>query len=417
MKVLFLTIWYPNPANPVAGTFVHEQALALRAAGVDLRVMMPVPLAPFPLTLLSDSYHRLSALPDEEMHSGIPVYYPRYLTLPRHLLFERVGDWMYRAISKRLATIHKEWPFELIHAHTTYPCGQAANRCRDELFPQVKVVHTIHGTCIRDAPTYNLACFEKVRGSLQAANATVFVSRAGMRRGLEITQGCIADHSEYITNGVSSDRFSISEDDQKNVEALKSRHKDTWNLVFVGNLSELKGIKELLDGIRELVASGRKQLRLFLLGTNLLGRYIEDYLATHGLKEVVSVIGPVPHQQVKIWMRFANAFILPSHSEGTPTVLFEALFVGTPGIFTKVGGVGDIVTDGREALLIPPRSTPAIVQAIETLMDNPQLCRELSARGQQLIRSSFTWDNNARSTLGLYQRLLGQSPSAASAVS
>lgn len=410
MKVLCLSIWYPNPGNPVAGTFVHEQALALRAAGVDLRVMMPVPLAPFPITLLSDSYRRLADLPDEEIHAGIPVYYPRYLTLPRHLLFERVGDWMYRAIRQRLINIHKEWPFELIHAHTTYPCGQAANRCRDELFPEVKVVQTIHGTCIRDAPTYNHACFEKVRSSLEAADAAVFVSREGMRRGLEITQGRIADHSEYITNGVSSERFSISEDDQKDVDFLKYQHKDTWNLVFVGNLSELKGVKELLDATRELVSSGRKQLRLFLLGRNQLGHYIEDYLVVHELKEVVNVLGPIPHQQVKIWMRFADAFILPSHSEGTPTVLFESLFVGTPGIFTEVGGVGDIVTDGREALLIPPRSIQAIVQAIETLMDDPKLCCEISSRGQQLIRSRFTWDKNAYSTIELYNHLLKIQP-------
>ena len=108
-----------------------------------------------------------------------------------------------------------------------------------------------------------------------------------------------------------------------------------------------------------------------------------------------------------MWMRFASGFILPSHSEGTPTVLFESLFVGAPSIFTRVGGVGDIVTDGQEALVIPPRSVPAIEQAIARLMDDPQLCGELAARGHALISSRFTWQINARAIAGVYQRLVG----------
>jgi glycosyltransferase involved in cell wall biosynthesis len=106
-------------------------------------------------------------------------------------------------------------------------------------------------------------------------------------------------------------------------------------------------------------------------------------------------------------MSFASAFVLPSHSEGTPTVLFEALFVGAPSIFTRVGGVGDIVTDGQEALVIPPRSVPAIEQAISTLRNDPKLCQQLSARGHELIRRKFTWALNAQAHVVIYRRLLG----------
>lgn len=407
MKVLFLTMWYPNPQNPVSGTFVHEQAQALRKEGVDVRVMQPLPMAPFPVTLLKNSYRALAAMPDEENYAGHPVYHPRYLTLPGHRLYQRVGDWMYHAIRSRIESLYREWPFDILHAHATYPCGYAANRCRDELFPQVKVMHTIHRTCIIDAPNYNRACFEKVRTGLEGADFNVFVSGEGMRLGLEYTEGRIAERSQYITNGVNTEKFSLSAAELQEVQALKAAHADTWNLVFVGYLKEVKGIKELLEATKNLVAHGQRHLRLFLVGDNQLGAYVDDYLAANGLEDVVVQVGAVPHQRVKIWMRFASAFILPSHSEGTPTVLFEALFVGAPSIFTQVGGVGDIVTDGQEALLIPPHSVPAIEKAIATLMDDPRLCQQLAARGHELIKSKFTWALNAQTQLNVYQRLLG----------
>lgn len=406
MKVLFLSMWYPNPQNPVSGTFVHEQADALRREGVDVRVVQPLPKAPFPVTLFKKSYRDLAAVPDEENYAGHPVYHPRYLTLPGHRLYERVGDWMYESIRSQMMAIYKVWPFEIIHAHATYPCGYAANRCRDELFPDVKVMHTIHRTCIIDAPNYNRACFEKVRISLEGANVNAFVSHEGMRLGLEYTGGRIANRSRYITNGVNTEAFSLNEVEMQEVKTLKDEHADTWNLVFVGYLKEVKGIKELLAATKNLLAQGKRNLRLFLVGDNQLGTYVEDYLAANGMENSVVLVGAVSHQRVKIWMRFASAFILPSHSEGTPTVLFEALFVGAPSIFTQVGGVGDIVTDGQEALLIPPRSVPAIETAVARLMADAALCQKLAISGRELITSQYTWALNAQKHVHVYRRLV-----------
>lgn len=405
-KVLFLSLWYPNAENPVSGTFVFEQAEALRALGVEVRVMQPLPKTPFPIRYLKPSYRALAAVPEEDVHAGHPVYHPRYLTLPAHKLFEHVGDWMFRAIRAKLLALRREWRFDVIHAHATYPCGHAANRCRDELFPDVKVVHTIHRTCIIDAPRYNQACFERVRASLDSADFNIFVSSEGHGLGLEYTKGRIAERSRYISNGVNPARFTLKPEDLGRVAALKQRHPDTWNLVFVAYLKEVKGVKELLEAVRNLVRQGRKQLRLFLVGDNQLGSYVADYLAEHRLQDHVVLVGAVAHDQVKVWMRFADAFILPSHSEGTPTVLFESLFVGAPSIFTRVGGVGDVVSDGETALVIPPRSVPEIELAISRLMDDPALCRRLSEAGHALIRDRFTWALNAEAVAALYREQL-----------
>ena len=407
MKVLFLSLWYPNAENRVSGTFVFEQAEALRAQGVDVRVMQPLPKTPVALRYLKPSYRALASIADEEVHASHIVYHPRYLTLPGHRLFERVGDWMFTAIRERILALRREWRFDIIHAHATYPCGYAANRCRDELFPDLKVVHTIHRTCIIDAPNYNRSCFERVRTSLEGADFNVFVSGEGQALALEYTGGRIAGYNRYISNGVNPERFTLDEADRREIGMLKKMNPATWNLVFVAYLKEVKGVKELLEAVRNLVQQGRSRLRLFLVGDNQLGTFISEFLARHRLEESVILVGAVPHEKVKVWMGFADSFILPSHSEGTPTVLFEALFVGAPSIFTRVGGVGDIVTDGENALVIPPRSVLDIERAIARLMDDSELCAQLSSNGRALIEKRFTWQLNAAAVKALYDECLG----------
>jgi glycosyltransferase involved in cell wall biosynthesis len=243
MRVLFLSMWYPNQENPILGTFVHEQAVALRECGVDVRIVQPIPYAPFPLGLLSERYAALAKIPERETYEGFEVYHPRYLTLPRHLMFDRVGDWMFDGVKKVVEQIYAQWPFSVIHAHATYPCGHAANRLRDEYFPAVKVVHTIHRTCIIDAPGYSEACKQKVRRSVDGADAGVFVASEGLKLANELTAGRMAARSHYITNGVNTEKFSLGEDDRAVLSQLKAEHAHSWNLVFVGYLNQRKGIR------------------------------------------------------------------------------------------------------------------------------------------------------------------------------
>jgi glycosyltransferase involved in cell wall biosynthesis len=409
MRVLLLSLWYPNDENPILGTFVHEQADALRRLGVDIRVVQPIPKAPFPITLLKESYRRLARIPSTECYQGFDVVHPRYLTLPRHILFERVGDWLYDAVRDAVRSMARNWPFDIIHAHTTYPCGYAANLLRDRDFPSVKVVHTIHRTCIIDAPSYNLQCREKVRTSLASADRDVFVSLEGQHLARDIAGDVIKPKSAYITNGVNTAKFDLDSADRAEIAQMKTEYADTWNLVFVGYLNERKGIKELLPAIKRIASGGHRKLRLFLVGRNDLGTYVDNFLRSEGIADMVSMVGPVLHDRVKIWMNFADAFILPSHSEGLPTVLFEALYARAPSIFTRVGGVGDIVTDGNEALLIPPRSVEAIEQAIGRLIDDPASSRAMAERGHKLIRDNFTWAINATRHFQLYASMLSGS--------
>ncbi|HEX7454769.1 MAG TPA: glycosyltransferase, partial [Gallionella sp.] len=285
---------------------MHEQAVALRDAGVDVKIVQPIPYTPFPLPLVNERYRKLSGIPEFEQNEGFDVYHPRYLALPRNILFQHVGKWMFQGIRKQVARIYANWKFDLIHAHTTYPCGYAANLLRDRMLPEVKVVHTIHRTCIIDAPNYNRACYARVKKALIDADTTVFVASEGQTIAHNMTDGVIDARSEYITNGVSISKFTLSLSDKQEVERLKQQYADSWNLVFVGYLNDRKGIRELLPAVAELIRAGRSNLRLFLVGRNDLGNYIPEFIRENQLADNVIEIGSVHHSRIILWMNFAD---------------------------------------------------------------------------------------------------------------
>ena len=408
IRVLVLTPWFPRPGSPGCGAFVHEQVRALRARGIEQRIINPLPLVPFPLRWLKGDYAGWAATPCREMRDGFTIDHPRYVSLPRRILLEFVGAGLFRAIRRQVRLLYRDWRFDVIHVHEAYPCGAAAVRLRDAEANSAKVLMTIHRTSIDDIPRHNRACLVAVRNALLLADQVVFVSRHGLQLGLDHTHSMIRHKSAVITNGVDPERFGLNPADRRQVNVLRQKYAGSFNLLFVGNIALAKGVGELLQAV-ESWAANIVSIRLLLVGNNLMGRSLDKLIAARNLQDRVEVVGPVEHDRIKIWMSFADALVLPSYIEGVPTVLFESLYLGLPSIFTRVGGIPYVVRDGEHALLIEPRSASAILQAVRQLCANPDLRKQLAQNGRKLVTRKYTWDANALQTIELYRNLLGGS--------
>ena len=119
MKVLVISHMYPSRQNPTYGIFVHEQVKALAEQGCELKVLAPVPWAPWPLTALKKKWQNYAAIPAKDVLDGIEVYYPRYPVLPRSFLLAEAGYLMFRGMRQLVKGLHAEFPFDLIHAAST----------------------------------------------------------------------------------------------------------------------------------------------------------------------------------------------------------------------------------------------------------------------------------------------------------
>lgn len=158
-------------------------------------------------------------------------------------------------------------------------------------------------------------------------------------------------------------------------------------LLFVGWLEQEKGVFELLDACSKLSAT--HPFRLVLVGGGNAESEAKSYVRNAALSDVVQFAGWVPQQDLNDLFAESDIFVLPSWAEGLPNSMIEAMATGLAVVVSAVGNVPDVVTDGREALLVPPRSAAELENAIRRLLDDPALRQSLAARGHALVKAEY----------------------------
>jgi glycosyltransferase involved in cell wall biosynthesis len=107
----------------------------------------------------------------------------------------------------------------------------------------------------------------------------------------------------------------------------------------------------------------------------------------------------------------ADVFVLPSYREGLPRSLIEAAACGLPLVATDVPGCREVITDGRDGLLVPPRDATALADAIRKLVEDPELASRLGANAREKAKAVFDEDLIIDSTLNVYRELFPDFPS------
>jgi glycogen synthase len=161
---------------------------------------------------------------------------------------------------------------------------------------------------------------------------------------------------------------------------------DPAEVLFVGRLSPEKGIRELVDATdgMNLVVAGDGPLR------HLVPR----------------ALGFVPHDEVERLLTRAAVVVLPSHREGLPMVLLEAMAHARPVVATPVGGMRSLVEDGVTGLLVPAGDPKALREAIERLLGDRDLRRRLGEAGRARVTELCSWNRVAEATLDAYAAAL-----------
>jgi glycosyltransferase involved in cell wall biosynthesis len=155
-------------------------------------------------------------------------------------------------------------------------------------------------------------------------------------------------------------------------------------LLCVGRLSREKGHANLVRAfpkIRELASAS--PLRLVLVGEGPEGPRIENLCRSLNLTDVVTLAGQ--QDDITPYYGIADVFLLPSLSEGCPNVLLEAMAAGVPVVATAVGGVPEVATNGRDAILVKKNDTEALAFATAELLKNHQLRDRLVSMAREIV--------------------------------
>jgi teichuronic acid biosynthesis glycosyltransferase TuaC len=390
-----LSHMYPSAVNPTAGVFVAEQVAALRALGHDVRVVSPVGWAPPGLPRWAA--HR--RVPGGDVVAGVPVLYPRKLTLPANLLGHRNSDAMLAALRGPLRRVHRRWPFQVVHAHMLVPDGWAAARVGAEL--GVPVVATAHRADVLDVPARGAAARAQVGAAVTSIDQVTTVS-ARIRAAAEAL-GRPRRPIAVVPNGADTRVFLPR--DRSQARARLGVPDDGPVVTYVGKLEPRKGVGDLIAAMGLLTRRPGGAPLLLAAGVGRLRDELGAQAAALGVADRVRFVGKVAHEEVAWWMAAGDVFVLPSLSEGLPTVVCEAMSCARPTVATAVDGTPEIVEDGETGLLVPPRDPEALAGALARVLEEPGLAERMGARALQVGRERYTWGANARRMAELYAEL------------
>ncbi|HEV8305291.1 MAG TPA: glycosyltransferase family 4 protein [Gemmatimonadales bacterium] len=166
-------------------------------------------------------------------------------------------------------------------------------------------------------------------------------------------------------------------------------------IVSIGNLYPVKGHLVLLQAMQALAGC-----HVVIAGQGAEEATLKAYAAEHGLAPYVHLLGY--RADVADLLAAADVFALPSLSEGVPLALLEAMFAGKGIVASGVGGVPEVVTSEREALLVPPEDPRALATALARLLKDPALRRHLGDAARQRATRAFTVDTMVDGYLRLY---------------
>ena len=230
-----------------------------------------------------------------------------------------------------------------------------------------------------------------LRKKLADADSVVTVSNYNLTH-LRDTFGADAARVRLVYNGLDLDEFAYSEPaDRPPIIAA------------VGRLVEKKGFSDLLAALALLRDQGRHEVRLELVGTGLLEDTLAAQVLSLGLQDAVTMHGALPQAEVRRIVRGAAVLAAPcvvaddGNRDGLPTVVLEAMALGTPVVATPVTGIPEAVTDGVTGLLVPERDPAALAQALARVLDKPDLARTLARAARGVVEARFDARHQARS--------------------
>ncbi len=175
--------------------------------------------------------------------------------------------------------------------------------------------------------------------------------------------------------------------------------------IIVARIDGRKGHQTLLQALRLCHDRGRNVVHLLVVGDGRERENVERLAATLALgRDAVTFMGS--RTDIDTLLAAADFFVLPSDTEGLPLSILEAMAHGLPIVASEVGGIPEVVGNGREALLVPPGDAHALVDAIERLCADPELTRALGTAARHRATTEFSLEATVRRYEGVYRSAL-----------
>ena len=405
MNLIVLSRMYPRNCNLQIGTFVQEQVQALKCVVEgSITVISPIPWSPRFLWY-KKKWREYGQVEKEKNEKGIKVYHPRYIQIPIGLfnplgLFNPFqGLFMYfsvRSLIKKITEAHKG--VTILHSHTIFPEGLAVALLKRTLM--MPHICTIHGGDINFFPFKNKLNLLLTKYALKKCDHVVTVSNKLKEKTKSIANRL--SNVSVIYNGADYEKF-------KHIPKELAKQKLGVNesgkiILFVGNLILVKGLTYLINAFAALMEEKKEDVKLFLIGDGGERDNLVSLTKSLKIEDQVSLLGRKHHSEIPLWLNIADIFVLPSLSEGFPTVIPEAMMCGAPVLASNVGGVSEIIVNGKSGILTEPGNIESLKEGLRLLLYNERN-RQMISKTAKEHSKKYTWENNALEYIEIYKKV------------
>lgn len=384
LRILSIATLFPDAARPNFGLFVEKSLRALAAQpGVELTVVAPVGLPPFPLSL-HPRYRALRDLPRAESWHGLTIHRPRFALIPR------IGARFNPAMVARavLAAVRGQ-AFDVVDAQFFYPDGPAAMRVADALGLPFSV--KARGADISHFGHDPATAPQLIEAAGKAAGLLA-VSDA-MRRDMAAIGIDTAKIAVHYT-GIDTARFAPG--DRAAARAALGIG-DAPMILTVGALIPRKGQALVIEALPALPGVDYR-----LAGAGDAEGGYRALAQRLGVADRVRVMGPVANADLPMLYRAADAVVMPSVSEGLANAWVEAIACGTPIVISDAGGAAELVTSPAAGRIVA-RTPEAITAAVQAILANPPAASDVAAS----LGDRFDWNRNGRELAAHLRRCAG----------
>lgn len=391
-KVLMIACTGPSPEHPHQAVFVRRWAEQLVEAGCDVRVFTRrhITLGTY-LTSLS-RVREYFATPRQFRYDwgGIPVTGIRlHFRFPLNYSPSAVHLSIH-AMRAPLVNLYNEFPFDLMYMATWGDFSLAAAKVAAEL--GIPYLATAIGGYENRYYNKPMSLPYRIQRELYEGSKLVLCVSEDIERKAQImTDGRVPTWT--WDSGVDMQHFSPSLTCRKQRRTEIGIGENDLLFSFVGRLTKQKGISDLLSAFCEL-AKEQPRVKLLLVGHGRMERSIRQQLHCAGLETRVSLTGGVPADDIVNYLNASDIFVFPSWHEGLPNVVKEASACALPIIASNVGGIPEIIGDGQNGILVPPRNRGALLAAMRRLASDSDLRAKLGHAARKDVGLKYDYHTN-----------------------
>lgn len=289
---------------------------------------------------------------------------------------------------KRIKYIVSQFKPEVIHVHS----GAAGFMVRLAVRNRIPTIFTAHGWSFTPGTPFGRRLIARISEKFVAQYTSKII--------------CVS-HKDYNlaldSHIISSEKlFQIYNSVPLPLEISQNKEKAIVNILFVGRLAPPKNLHILFEAFSKLPFSVQEQAKIQIIGDGPLFEEFKETSQKLGIEERVDWFGRQNYETSRHFFTQADIFVLPTHWEGFPMTIVEAMSYGLPVIASNVGGVSEIVREDNGFLVDSEKQIEGFSQSLLELISNQQKRQVMGNNARLIVEKSFSLEEFLERTFALY---------------